>query len=188
MDRTVEALWEKRNKSIPLSDSKEAIILASVVEKEAALQKEMPLIASAFINRLNKGMKLQSDPTALYAVTDGKYNLKRALTYQDLKFKSPYNTYVVTGLPRGPISNPGKKALAAVLNPAQTNYIYFVADGTGGHRFAATYKEHQQNVAVWRSIQKNSRKKVKGTAEAVSEPKVTINSLNEKSDLPVDEK
>ena len=188
MDRTLEALWDKRDKSIPLKDEKEAVILASVVEKEAGLNREMPLIASAFINRLNKGMKLQSDPTALYAVTEGKYNLKRALTYQDLKIKSPYNTYVVNGLPRGPISNPGKKALEAVLNPAKTNYIYFVADGTGGHKFAATYQEHQQNVSAWRVIQKKARKKAKEETDTPSEKQVNINRLSVKSDNLVEEK
>jgi UPF0755 protein len=177
MDRTLESLWESRDKSVPLRDVKEAVILASVVEKEAALQKEMPLIASAFINRLNKGMKLQSDPTALYAVTEGKYDLKRSLTYQDLRFKSPYNTYVVQGLPRGAIANPGRKALEAVLNPAKTNYIYFVADGTGGHSFAATYQEHQKNVSVWRSIQKRSRKKQKENNVSEVTPPVKINTL-----------
>ena len=182
MDRTVASLWETRDKSVPLRDEKEAVILASVVEKEAGLSKEMPLIASAFINRLNKGMKLQSDPTALYAVTDGKYNLKRALTYQDLKVKSPYNTYVINGLPRGPISNPGKKALEAVLNPAKTNYIYFVADGTGGHKFAATYQEHQKNVSVWRSIQKKARKKVKDAQAEGNETQVKLNTFADKTE------
>lgn len=177
MDRVLASLWDGRDKSVPLRDIKEAVILASVVEKEAAIQKEMPLIASAFINRLNKGMKLQSDPTALYAVTEGKYDLKRALRYQDLKVKSPYNTYVVNGLPRGAICNPGKKALEAVLNPAKTNYIYFVADGTGGHRFAETYKEHQKNVTVWRSIQKKYRKKSKKADEESLNEDVKINSL-----------
>ena len=181
MDRTLASLWEKRDKSVPLSDPKEAVILASIVEKEAGHHKEMPLIASAFINRLNKGMKLQSDPTALYAVTDGKYNLKRSLTYQDLKVKSPYNTYVITGLPRGAIANPGRKSLSAVLNPAKTNYIYFVADGTGGHSFAATYQEHQKNVAAWRVIQKKYRKKIKEEQEETSlekaETQVKMNAL-----------
>lgn len=181
MDRALFALWEKRDKSVPLRNMKEAVILASVVEKEAGMQKEMPLIASAFINRLNKGMKLQSDPTALYAVTDGKYDLKRALRYQDLKVKSPYNTYVINGLPRGAICNPGKKALEAVLNPAKTNYIYFVADGTGGHSFAATYKEHQKNVNVWRSIQKKNRKKTKNIDKNISDEQEKVESSSSKS-------
>lgn len=171
MDRVLDDLWEKRNKDLPFENKKEAVILASIVEKEAALQKELPLIASAFVNRLNKGMKLQSDPTALFAITEGKYDLKRALTRQDLKIKSPYNTYIIPALPIGAISNPGKKAIEAVLNPAKTNYIYFVADGTGGHNFAATYDVHQKNVSKWRQIQKNARSKSEQASKAsVLEP------------------
>lgn len=161
MDRAVSVLWEKRNKNLPFNDPKEAVILASIVEKEAGFpkDKELPLVASAFINRLNKGMKLQSDPTALYAVTEGRYDLKRPLTYQDLKIKSPYNTYVVPALPRGAISNPGKKAIEAVLNPPKTNYLYFVANGTGGHSFSATYEAHKKNVTQWRIVQKEAKQK-----------------------------
>ena len=168
MDRTLDDLWEKRNKDLPFKDKKEAVILASIVEKEAALHKELPLIASAFVNRLNKGMKLQSDPTALFAITQGRYDLKRALTRQDLKVKSPYNTYVIPALPIGAISNPGRKAIEAVLNPAKTDYIYFVANGTGGHNFAATYSAHQKNVSTWRKIQKNVR------SQGVQEAKTSV--------------
>ena len=166
MDRTLEVLWEKRNKDLPFKDVKEAVILASVVEKEAGFpkDKELTLVASAFINRLNKGMKLQSDPTALYAVTDGRYDLKRPLTYQDLKIKSPYNTYIVSGLPRGAISNPGKKAIEAVLNPPKTNYLYFVANGTGGHSFSATYEAHKKHVSHWRTVQREIKQKKKESA------------------------
>ena len=163
MDRVLDSLWDKRLKDLPFKDAKEAVILASIVEKEAGFpkDKELPLVASAFVNRLNKGMKLQSDPTALYAVTEGRYDLKRNLTYQDLKIKSPYNTYVVPALPIGAISNPGKKAIEAVLNPPKTNYIYFVANGSGGHNFSATYEAHKKNVGHWRSVQKGSRQKKK---------------------------
>ena len=163
MDRVLDSLWDKRLKDLPFKDVKEAVILASIVEKEAGFpkDKELPLVASAFINRLNKGMKLQSDPTALYAVTEGRYDLKRNLTYQDLKIKSPYNTYVVPALPIGAISNPGKKAIEAVLNPPKTNYIYFVANGAGGHNFSATYEAHKKNVGHWRSVQKGTRQKKK---------------------------
>lgn len=159
MERELAHLWEKRDPDTPLRSPQEAVILASVVEKETALKKERPLIASAFVNRLKKGMKLQSDPTVIYAITDGTYQMKRALTYKDLRYKDPYNTYVVEGLPRGPISNPGKSAIAAVLNPAKTKFIYFVADGTGGHAFAETYQEHQKNVKNWRRIRKSGSSK-----------------------------
>ncbi len=175
MDRVLSSLWEKRLKDLPFKDAKEAVILASIVEKEAGFpkDKELPLVASAFINRLNKGMKLQSDPTALYAVTEGRYDLKRGLTYQDLKIKSPYNTYVVPALPIGAISNPGKKAIEAVLNPPKTNYIYFVANGTGGHSFSSTYEAHKKNVGHWRMVQKGARQKKKD----IENKSVTINSM-----------
>ncbi len=162
MNRTLDELWEQRNPAVPFKTPQEAVILASVVEKETSLKRERPLIASAFINRLNKGMKLQSDPTVIYAVTEGKYNLKRSLTYKDLRYEHPYNTYVVTGLPQGAIANPGKAAIQAVLNPADTKNIYFVADGTGGHAFAETYSQHQENVKRWRAIRKGKT----GTAQS----------------------
>lgn len=161
MNRTLTELWEKRAENLPINTLKEAVILASVVEKETSLNKERALISSVFINRLNKGMKLQSDPTVIYALTDGRYDLKRSLTYKDLKFASPYNTYYIKALPKGPISNPGKATIEAVLHPAETNYLYFVADGTGGHAFAITYEEHQKNVQKWRSIRKSKKKKSK---------------------------
>lgn len=176
MDRTIISLWEKRQKDLPFKDMKEAVILASVVEKEAGFpkDKELPLVASAFVNRLNRGMKLQSDPTALYAVTEGKYDLKRSLTYQDLKIKSPYNTYVVPALPIGAICNPGRKAIEAVLNPPKTNYIYFVANGAGGHNFSSTYETHKKNVSHWRSVQKSARQKKKESTEEIAENNTSV--------------
>lgn len=155
MNRTVEKLWAERDLKVPFKTPQEAIIMASVVEKETGLAKERPMIASVFINRLNKGMKLQSDPTVIYALTEGNYDLKRSLTYKDLRYEHPYNTYVITGLPLGAISNPGKEAIQAVLHPADSKNIYFVANGTGGHAFAETYSMHQSNVKKWRSIQKS---------------------------------
>lgn len=184
MERALVSLWEKRSKELPFKDVKEAVILASIVEKEAGFpkDKELPLVASAFINRLNKGMKLQSDPTALYAVTEGRYDLKRALTYQDLKIKSPYNTYVVPALPIGAISNPGKKAIEAVLNPAKTNYIYFVANGTGGHSFSTSYEAHKKNVTHWRMVQKGVRQKKKEDGTGIKE---TLEKSVSESDIAV---
>lgn len=156
MTRVLNELWEKRADNLPYTTPQEAVIIASVVEKETALAKERPLIASVFVNRLKKGMKLQSDPTVIYALSDGKYDLKRNLTFADLKVASPYNTYYIQGLPRGAISNPGRAAIEAVLNPDDTNHLYFVADGSGGHAFAPTYEEHQKNVKNWRA--KNKKK------------------------------
>ncbi len=163
MTKTVDELWQNRSGKVPFKTPQEAIIMASVVEKETGKAIERPRIASVFFNRLKNNIKLQSDPTVIYAVTDGKMDLKRALTYKDLKIKHPYNTYVVYGLPEGPIANPGRAALEAVLNPMDTKDVYFVADGKGGHIFAETYEEHQKNVQKWRQIQRGN--KVKNTPE-----------------------
>lgn len=154
MTRLIEEEWPKRANGLPFKKPIHAIVLASVVEKETGIAAERPRIAGVFVNRLNKKMKLQSDPTVIYAVTDGELNLGRNLTYKDLKIGHPYNTYVVPGLPAGPIGNPGRAAIMAVLNPEHTGDLYFVADGTGGHVFSPTYKGHQQNVTAWRKVQK----------------------------------
>ncbi|MCK5518257.1 MAG: endolytic transglycosylase MltG [Alphaproteobacteria bacterium] len=157
MKKTLNSLWEKRAANLPLKTPEEAVILASIVEKETGIANERQRVAGVFINRLNKGILLQSDPTVIYAVTDGKEKLNRLLTTKDLKTPSNYNTYIVTGLPPSPIANPGKASLAAVLNPEKNNYIYFVADGTGGHVFSRTLKEHNNNVARWRKLRKKAK-------------------------------
>jgi len=154
MDIALQTLWDQREKGLPLKNKAEALILASIVEKETGLAAERAEVAGVFINRLRKGMKLQSDPTVIYALTQGQGDLGRSLTRNDLTSKSPYNTYVHKGLPPGPICNPGKASIAAVLNPAKTKNYYFVADGTGGHAFARTLKEHNANVRKWRRIQR----------------------------------
>ncbi|MGN1063036.1 MAG: endolytic transglycosylase MltG [Alphaproteobacteria bacterium] len=166
MARVIEEEWPKRATDLPFKTKEQAIALASVVEKETSVNAERPLIAGVFVNRLNKGMKLQSDPTVIYAVTDGRLDLKRHLTFNDLKVEHPYNTYVVAGLPAGAIANPGRESIKAVLKPAQTDYLYFVADGRGGHVFASTFKEHQKNAAKWRSILKQKTVKKKNTLSA----------------------
>ncbi len=188
MDRTLAELWETRDEGLPFKTPQEAVILASMVEKETGIRNERALIASAFINRLNKKMKLQSDPTVIYAVTNGRLDLKRSLTYKDLRVAHPYNTYVIAGLPLGPIANPGRAALEAVLHPAKTDYIYFVADGTGGHTFSKTYQQHQQNVKSWRRLKKN--KKTENAESSVdSTPSENTSEKNDaqnlKSDLTV---
>lgn len=150
-DEMVEQLWPGRQQGLPFDTIDEAVILASIVERETGVAGERSRVAGVFVNRLRINMRLQSDPTVAYAISPDK-RLERALTRQDWKFESPYNTYVNAGLPPGPITNPGREAFHAVLHPAATKDLYFVADGTGGHAFAQTLKEHNRNVAKWRRI------------------------------------
>ncbi len=154
MEMVLGELWLERADGLPLDRREDAVILAAIVEKETAVPDERPLIASVYLNRLEKGMRLQSDPTVVYGLTGGTGPLGRALTHEDLQAANPYNTYLNAGLPPGPIANPGRATLAAVLHPAETGYLYFVADGSGGHRFARTLREHNRNVAKWRVIKK----------------------------------
>ncbi|MEL0106939.1 MAG: endolytic transglycosylase MltG [Rhodospirillaceae bacterium] len=157
MSTTLNRLWPGREDGLPIQSQQEALILASIVEKETALAPERAKIAGVFINRLRKKMPLQSDPTVLYAVTQGQRTLDRPLSRADLAFESPYNTYLHKKLPPGPICNPGEASLRAVLNPEKTDALYFVADGKGGHAFARTLKEHNRNVARWRKWQRNQK-------------------------------
>jgi UPF0755 protein len=157
MDAALDELWPQRRPDLPFADRHEAVILASIVERETGLPEERARVAAVFVNRLKRGMKLQSDPTVAYALTDGAGALDRLLLRTDLKIDHPYNTYIVAGLPPGPIANPGRASLAAVLNPADTRDLYFVADGNGGHAFARTLTEHNRNVARWRKVQRQKR-------------------------------
>ncbi len=157
MKKTLAALWKEHDSGILIKTPQEAVTLASIVEKETALPAERPRIAGVFMNRLKAPMPLQSDPTVIYAVTMGKMKLDRSITRADLEMQSPYNTYQVTGLPPGPIANPGKASLAAVMHPEANTYFFFVADGTGGHAFAKTNDEHAANVAKWRALMQQKK-------------------------------
>lgn len=152
MRSALAELWETRAADLPFDTPKAALTLASIIEKETSVARERPRIAGVFVNRLNRGMALQSDPTVIFALTRGEEPLGRRVTYADLEFDDPYNTYRYPGLPPGPIANPGRDAIAAALNPMATDELYFVADGTGGHAFAKTLAEHNDNVARWRAV------------------------------------
>ena len=148
----VEDHWDARAPGLPFATPEQALILASVVEKETSIPAERRHIAAVFINRLKLGMKLQSDPTIIYGITKG-YPLGRRIRQSEIERATPYNTYAIAGLPATPICNPGKDAIAAVLSPAQSNDLYFVADGTGGHVFSDNIAQHEKNVAKWRKIE-----------------------------------
>ena len=145
--------WAERADGLPLESPEEAMILASIVEKETGVPEERRQVASVFVNRLNQGMKLQTDPTVIYGITQGEGILGRGLRQSELRGETPWNTYVIPGLPPTPIANPGRASIEAALNPDSTEYIFFVADGTGGHAFATTLDEHNRNVARWREIE-----------------------------------
>ncbi len=154
--KLLDELWPERQQLPVIATREQAVTLASIVEKETAVPAERPLIAAVFLNRLSKGMRLQSDPTIIYGIVGGKGRLDRPLTRADINTETPYNTYRIDGLPPGPIANPGRASLEAVLSPQQTSYLYFVADGSGGHAFAATLEEHNRNVKAWRQIAGNA--------------------------------
>lgn len=155
---TLAQAWAARQDGLPLGSPQEALILASIVEKETGIGSERPEVASVFVNRLRKGMKLQTDPTVIYGITMGQGTLGRGLRRSELQKRTDYNTYIIPALPPTPIANPGRAAIEAVLNPAETDFLFFVADGTGGHAFAKTLAEHNRNVREWRIIEAERRR------------------------------
>ncbi len=155
-DRVLAALWSQRKPGLPFSTPDQAVTLASIVEKETALPSERPRVAAVYINRLRTNMRLQADPTVIYGITGG-LPLGRGLRASELAAPGPYNSYTNYGLPPGPIGNPGRASLAAVMDPPDTDELYFVADGTGGHRFSRTYEEQSKAVGRWRLIEKQQR-------------------------------
>jgi peptidoglycan lytic transglycosylase G len=165
--RVVQEVWDRRMPDLPLRTPQQLVTLASIVEKETGRADERTRVAAVFINRLKQHMKLQSDPTIIYGLAGGKGTLGRPILKSDIEQHTPYNTYVIEGLPPGPISNPGRAALEAVANPARTKELYFVADGTGGHAFSETLEQHQRNVVRLRALEQGLRD---GTPPAAAQP------------------
>ena len=154
MLEAINQAWDNKQDELPIKNKKELLILASIIEKETAIDAERGLVASVFVNRLLKGMKLQTDPTVIYALTNGKTALGRALSRKDLQIDSPFNTYKYYGLPPTPICNPGKASIEAAANPEFSDFLFFVADGKGGHNFASSLKQHNNNVKNWKNNNK----------------------------------
>jgi len=152
-DRLVQEVWVRRNPDLPLKTPAQLVILASLVEKETSKPEERTRVAAVFANRLKQKMKLQTDPSVIYGLVYGKGALGHPLTKSELTQPTPYNTYIIDGLPPGPIANPGRASIEAAANPARTKELYFAADGTGGHAFAETYDQHLKNVARLRVIE-----------------------------------
>jgi UPF0755 protein len=181
--RVLGEIWERRNPDVPLRTLEQLVTLASIIEKETGKADERSRVAAVFVNRLRQRIKLQSDPTIIYGLVGGKGTLGRPIKRSEIQQPSPYNTYVVDGLPPGPIANPGRASLEAAANPARTRDLYFVADGTGGHAFTETYDQHQKNVAKLRTLEKQIQNDtvepaddgppVAGTAPADTSPTAT---------------
>ena len=156
-DSILRRAWQSKLDGLPFKTPEEALILASIIEKETGLKSERRIISSVFINRLKRGMPLQTDPTVIYGITKGRKTLGRGLRRSELRKDTPWNTYLRGGLPLTPIANPGEESILAALNPENTDFIFFVADGTGGHSFATNLIDHNKNVSKWRTLEKNSK-------------------------------
>jgi UPF0755 protein len=168
--RVLNEIWEHRNPDIPVKSPEQLVTLASIVEKETGKADERSRVAAVFVNRLRQKMKLQSDPTIIYGLVGGKGTLGRPIKRSEIQQPSPYNTYIVDGLPPGPIANPGRASLEATANPARTRDLFFVADGSGGHAFTETYDQHQKNVAKLRTMEKTIQN---DTVEPADDPPAT---------------
>jgi UPF0755 protein len=174
-DAALAERWDARRRDLPIATPDEAVVLASIVEKETGVASERGRVAAVFVNRLNKRMRLQSDPTVIYGLKPG--GLDRPLTRADLDTPTSYNTYLIDRLPPGPICHPGREALAAVLNPPETSDLYFVADGSGGHAFGASLDEHNRNVARWRKIEARDDDPRQSPAAAARQPATRPNAV-----------
>jgi len=163
-EKRLAAAWDARDPGLPVESPEELLILASIIEKETGVPEEREQVASVFVNRLNQGMRLQTDPTVIYGITKGQGVLGRGLRRSELRGETPFNTYVIPGLPPAPIANPGRASLMAAAQPAKEDFVFFVADGTGGHAFAVTLEQHNANVARWRKIEAERGAEAAGSA------------------------
>jgi UPF0755 protein len=168
--RAVQEIWERRIADLPIQTPEQLVVLASIIEKETGKPEERTRVAAVFVNRLRQKMKLQSDPTIIYGLVGGKGSLGRPIMRREIEQPTPYNTYVIDGLPPGPIDNPGRASLEAAANPARTKELYFVADGTGGHVFSDSYEQHQKNVARLRALEREANQQ-RGTQPAAAAPR-----------------
>lgn len=168
--KLVQEIWDRRTPDLPVRTVEQLIILASIIEKETGKPEERTRVAAVFVNRLKQRMKLQSDPTIIYGLVGGKGTLGRPIMRSEIEQATPYNTYVIEGLPPGPIANPGRASLEAAANPARTRELFFVADGTGGHAFADSYEQHQKNVARLRALEQGNAARATAPPTAVRAP------------------
>ena len=182
--RIVAEIWERRNPDVPLRSPEQLVTLASIVEKETGKSDERSRVAAVFTNRIKQKIKLQSDPTIIYGLVGGKGTLGRPIKRSEITQPSPYNTYVIDGLPPGPISNPGRASLEATANPARTRDLFFVADGTGGHTFTETYDQHAKNVAKLRAMEKQVQNDTVEPADEVTAAPAGANAAAMPSDTP----
>jgi UPF0755 protein len=173
--KALAEIWQRRSPDIPIKQPTDLVILASIVEKETGRSDERTRVASVFVNRLNRGMRLQSDPTIIYGIVGGKGSLGRGILASEIQAATPYNTYVINGLPPGPIANPGRAAMEATANPSKTRDLFFVADGTGGHAFAETLEQHNRNVSRWRQIESGTAPAAPPSQLAPVRPRTDLN-------------